>query len=74
MGPLTDLVDSTGIDYDTMPRLARKLKADAVTEILGSELRRLCRTIVAATDMDHPSCPRRSPRYSATSASIGRTT
>ena len=57
VGPLTDLVDSTGIDYHTMPRLARKLKADAVTDILSSELRRLCRTIVAATDLDHPLLP-----------------
>ena len=57
IGPLTDLVDSTGADYHAMPRLARELKADAVTDTLGSELRRLCRTIVAATDIDHPHLP-----------------
>ena len=57
VGPLTDLVDSTGTDYHTMPRLARELKADTVTDILSSELRRLCRTIVAAKDFDHPLLP-----------------
>ncbi len=57
IGPLTDLVDSTGADYHAMPRLARELKADAVTDTLGSELRRLCRTIVAATDIDPPHLP-----------------
>ncbi len=57
IGPLTDLVDSTGADYHAMPRLAREIKADAVTNTLGSELRRLCRTIVAATEIDHPHLP-----------------
>ena len=57
VGPLTDLVDSTGTDYHAMPRLARELKADAVTDTLGSELRRLCRTIVDATGFDHPRLP-----------------
>lgn len=42
---LTDLVDSAGADYDAMPTLARRLKAEAVTGTLGSELRRLCRVI-----------------------------
>ena len=54
VGPLTELVDSTGTDYHAMPQLARELKADAVIDTLGSELRRLCRTIVAATDFDDP--------------------
>ena len=59
-GPLTDLVDSTGAAYHEMSRLARRLKADAVTHTLGSELARLCRTIVAATGVDpadHPDLP-----------------
>ncbi|OBK71637.1 malto-oligosyltrehalose synthase [Mycobacterium sp. 1274761.0] len=57
VGPLTDLVDSTGSDYGDMPRLARELKVRAVTDTLGSELARLCRTINAATDYTHPQLP-----------------
>ena len=53
-GPLTALVDSTGVDYDEMPRLARELKVDAVTDTLRSELARLCRAIVAATGARPP--------------------
>ena len=37
--------------------LARRLKAEAVTDTLGSELARLHRTIVAATGVDHPDLP-----------------
>jgi len=44
-GPLTALFDSTGVTYEQMPQLARSLKADAVTDTLGSELARLCRVI-----------------------------
>jgi (1->4)-alpha-D-glucan 1-alpha-D-glucosylmutase len=51
--PLTDLVDSAGGDYHGMPQLARTLKARAVTDTLGSELSRLCRTIKAATGCGH---------------------
>jgi (1->4)-alpha-D-glucan 1-alpha-D-glucosylmutase len=54
---LTDLFDSTGTAYADMPRLARRLKAEAVTVTLRSELARLHRTIVAATDSDHPGLP-----------------
>jgi (1->4)-alpha-D-glucan 1-alpha-D-glucosylmutase len=54
VGPLTDLVDSTGTRYDEMGDLARALKVAAVTDTLGSECKRLCRTIVAATGFDHP--------------------
>ncbi len=57
-GPLTALFDSTGVAYDQMPEAARRLKADAVTNTLGSELSRLCRTIVAATGLDHSDLPR----------------
>jgi (1->4)-alpha-D-glucan 1-alpha-D-glucosylmutase len=57
-GPLTALFESSGVDYDEMPQLARHLKAQAVTETLGSELARLHRTIVAATGVDHPDLPR----------------
>lgn len=53
-GPLTELVDSAGTDYGAMPDIARRLKADAVTETLRSELARLHRTIVAAAGSDHP--------------------
>jgi (1->4)-alpha-D-glucan 1-alpha-D-glucosylmutase len=54
---LTDLVDSTGSDYAQTPALARRLKVDAVTETLHSELGRLCRAIVAATGDEHPDLP-----------------
>ena len=57
-GPLTALFESSGVAYDEMPQLARRLKADAVTGTLGSELARLHRTIVAATGVDHPDLPR----------------
>jgi (1->4)-alpha-D-glucan 1-alpha-D-glucosylmutase len=56
--PLTALFDSSGGPYDEMPQLARRLKADAATNTLGSELARLHRTIVAATGVDHPDLPR----------------
>jgi (1->4)-alpha-D-glucan 1-alpha-D-glucosylmutase len=44
-GPLTALFESSGVVYDEMPQLARRLKAEAVTRTLGSELARLCRVI-----------------------------
>ena len=44
-GPLTALFESSGVSYDEMPELARRLKAKAVTDTLGSEQRRLCRVI-----------------------------
>jgi (1->4)-alpha-D-glucan 1-alpha-D-glucosylmutase len=44
-GPLTALFESSGPSYDEMPELARRLKAKAVTDTLGSEQRRLCRVI-----------------------------
>ena len=56
-GPLTALFESSGVAYDRMPQLARRLKAEAVTETLGSELARLHRSIVAATVVDHPDLP-----------------
>ncbi len=52
--PLTELVDSTDFDYRGISELARQLKVRAVTDTLGSELSRLCRTITAATDYEHP--------------------
>lgn len=54
---LTNLFDSTGLAYGTMPELGRTLKANAVTETLGSELARLRRTIVGATGADHDELP-----------------
>ena len=56
-GPLTALFESSGVAYDRMPQLARRLKSEAVTEMLGSELARLHRSIVAATGADHPDLP-----------------
>jgi (1->4)-alpha-D-glucan 1-alpha-D-glucosylmutase len=57
VGPLTELFESSGVDYSAMPELACRLKAEAVTNTLRSELRRLCRTIVAATGSDHADLP-----------------
>ncbi|WP_193047485.1 malto-oligosyltrehalose synthase [Mycolicibacterium baixiangningiae] len=54
---LSTLYESTGVDYAATPRTARALKVEAVTTTLGSELARLCRTIVAATGQDHPELP-----------------
>jgi len=45
---LTDLVESADTDYGAMPALARRLKAEAVSGTLGSELSRLCRVIGGA--------------------------
>jgi (1->4)-alpha-D-glucan 1-alpha-D-glucosylmutase len=56
-GPLTALFESTGVSYDEMPEAARRLKAEAVTHTLGSELARVCRTIVASTGIDHADLP-----------------
>ena len=56
-GELSALFDSTGMTYAAMPRLARELKADAVTGTVGSELGRLRRVIVAATGTDHAELP-----------------
>jgi (1->4)-alpha-D-glucan 1-alpha-D-glucosylmutase len=54
---LTDLFDSAGSPYADMPALARRLKAEDVTETLKSELARVCRTITAATGTEHPDVP-----------------
>jgi (1->4)-alpha-D-glucan 1-alpha-D-glucosylmutase len=54
---LTDLVDSTGSDYAETPALARRLKVEAATATLHSELGRLCRAIAAATGDEHPDLP-----------------
>jgi len=56
-GPLTTLFESTGVTYDQMPETARRLKADAVTTTLESELARVCRTIVASTGVDRADLP-----------------
>jgi (1->4)-alpha-D-glucan 1-alpha-D-glucosylmutase len=57
-GPLTALFESSGLVYAEMPDAARRLKAEAVTDTLGSELARLRRTVVAATGADHPDLSR----------------
>jgi (1->4)-alpha-D-glucan 1-alpha-D-glucosylmutase len=51
---LTELVESAGITYADTPELALRLKIDAVTNTLHSELGRLCRAIVAITGTEHP--------------------
>jgi (1->4)-alpha-D-glucan 1-alpha-D-glucosylmutase len=55
--PLTALVESAEFSFAGMPELARELKAEAVTETLGSELARLCRAIVAETLADDAELP-----------------
>jgi (1->4)-alpha-D-glucan 1-alpha-D-glucosylmutase len=54
---LTELYESTGADYEAMPALGRELKAAAATNTLASELRRLCRSVVATVGADHPRLP-----------------
>ncbi|MFZ0832088.1 MAG: malto-oligosyltrehalose synthase, partial [Mycobacterium sp.] len=63
---LTALFESAGTDYSAMPALARELKATTVTHTLASELRRLCRAVVAAAGTDHPQLP------AAVAALVGR--
>ncbi|MGV0653939.1 malto-oligosyltrehalose synthase [Mycolicibacterium thermoresistibile] len=53
-GPLTELCESAGFDHRAVHDLARRLKAEAVTDTLGSELARLCRVVAAVTGSDHP--------------------
>jgi len=57
VGSLTGLVESAGVDYSATPEVARGLKAQAVTDTLASELRRLRRAVVAATGRDHERVP-----------------
>ena len=52
--PLTDLFDAAGVAYDALPESARRLKAEAATDTLRSELDRVRRTIVAATGSRPP--------------------
>ena len=56
-GTLTDLFDAAGVAYDALPESARRLKAEAATDTLSSELDRVRRTVVAATGTDHPDLP-----------------
>ncbi|MGZ5363819.1 MAG: malto-oligosyltrehalose synthase [Mycobacterium sp.] len=53
-GPLTDLFGATGVKYEELPDIARRLKAEAATVTLSAELNRVRRAIVAATGTDHP--------------------
>jgi (1->4)-alpha-D-glucan 1-alpha-D-glucosylmutase len=54
---LTELFESTGIDYQRMPTMLADLKIRAATDTLASELRRLRRSIAAAAGADHPLLP-----------------
>ncbi|SEH80837.1 maltooligosyl trehalose synthase [Mycolicibacterium rutilum] len=54
---LTELFESTGVDYHALGESARTLKANAVTDTLGSELARLRRTVAAAAGTDHDDLP-----------------
>ncbi|HWS93917.1 MAG TPA: malto-oligosyltrehalose synthase, partial [Mycobacterium sp.] len=52
--PLTQLFESTGVGYETMPALARELKAATATTLLAGDLHRVCRAITSASGADHP--------------------
>ncbi|MCV7279431.1 malto-oligosyltrehalose synthase [Mycolicibacterium flavescens] len=54
---LTELFESTGVSYRAVGESAQTLKAQAMTETLGSELARLRRTVVAAAGTDHDDLP-----------------
>jgi (1->4)-alpha-D-glucan 1-alpha-D-glucosylmutase len=54
---LTELVESTGMDYHAMPTMLADLKIHAATDTLASELRRLRRSIAATAGTDHPLLP-----------------
>jgi (1->4)-alpha-D-glucan 1-alpha-D-glucosylmutase len=54
---LTALFESAGVDYQRMPAMLADLKTAAATNTLASELGRVRRCIVAATDTDHPQLP-----------------
>ncbi|MCG7580303.1 malto-oligosyltrehalose synthase [Mycolicibacterium sp. OfavD-34-C] len=54
---LTGLTESAGIDYAAIAEEARRLKRQAVTETLASELARLHRAVVAAAGADHDRLP-----------------
>jgi (1->4)-alpha-D-glucan 1-alpha-D-glucosylmutase len=54
---LTELFESTGIDYQGMPTMLADLKIRAATDTLASELGRLRRSIAAAAGADHPLLP-----------------
>jgi (1->4)-alpha-D-glucan 1-alpha-D-glucosylmutase len=54
---LTALFESAGLDYQRMPAMLTDLKTAAATDTLASELGRLRRCIVAATNADHPQLP-----------------
>ena len=53
-GPLTDLFGSTGVEYDELPELARRLKAEAATVTLSARIGTGAPDIIAATGTDHP--------------------
>ncbi|KRE34537.1 maltooligosyl trehalose synthase [Mycobacterium sp. Soil538] len=50
---LTALISSARVDYSGMAAEARRLKVQAVTVTLASELARVCRAVTAATGRDH---------------------
>lgn len=55
--PLTELVESAGMDYHCIPQLLADLKVQVATDALGSELGRLRRAVAAAAGADHPLLP-----------------
>ncbi|MGK2882477.1 MAG: malto-oligosyltrehalose synthase [Mycobacterium sp.] len=54
---LTDVYETTGVTYYATPALIRNLKTAAATDQLGSELRRLRRSVAASTGADHRLLP-----------------
>lgn len=54
---LTALVDAAGFSYSQAPESLRALKIRTATELLRSEMARLCRTIEHAAGTTHPLLP-----------------
>lgn len=68
---LTALYESAGVQYTATPEVARVLKEEAVTDTLGSELRRLCRAVAAAVGPAGPDRPELAAAVSALVSRIG---
>ena len=54
---LTELYESSGLDYAEMPALRQQLKTNTATTALASELRRVQRAVVRAANAAHPAIP-----------------
>ncbi len=55
--PLTSLVSAAGLPYREVAESLRQLKIHTATDILASELGRVCRSVESATGAGHPDLP-----------------